>query len=139
MSKLENLLIKHEGLRLKPYKCPADKLTIGVGRNIEDNGITKDEAMYILRGDMATIAAELLHAFPWIDALSVTRQDALINMAFNLGMPRFKKFKKMLAALEIGDWQRSREEMLNSKWARQVGARASELAFMILRDQYLEG
>ncbi len=136
MSKLQKMLIRHEGLRLKPYRDTTGTLTIGVGHNLDDNGITEEVAMIVLQLDIASAMIELFAAFPWMSTLSCTRQDVLIDMAFNLGMPRLKKFKKMLAAVSAGDFVVASAEMLDSKWAVQVGDRAKELAEMMLTGEY---
>jgi len=83
--KIKELLIKHEGLKLKPYICPAGKLTIGVGRNIEDNGISKDEAMYLLENDIKRCEKELREIFNDFDSLPDNIKIALIDMIFNMG------------------------------------------------------
>lgn len=125
-----DLLIKHEGMRLKPYKCPAGKWTIGVGRNIEDNGITRREGMVLLNNDIARVIDEL-GDFYWYKKLQTRRQHALIDMCFNLGITRFKKFKKMIKALEEKNYDKAADEMLDSRWSIQVGDRAQELAEMM--------
>ncbi|MEC9346044.1 MAG: lysozyme [Pseudomonadota bacterium] len=129
---LAAMLIRHEGLRLKPYRCPAGKLTIGCGRNLEDVGISRDEAMDLLCNDIAIHQAEM-ERFPWFAGLSGQRKNALIDMHFNLGDPAFRGFKRMIAALAAGDYNAAADEMLASAWARQVGARATELADMMRR------
>jgi lysozyme len=125
---LRDTLIRHEGLRLFPYKDSVGKLTIGVGRNLEDQGITEEEALYLLGNDILQAASDLGKAFPVVFALSQDRYEVLVNMAFNLGISRLSKFKRMWAAIEIGDFNKASEEMLTSKWAVQVGSRATELA-----------
>jgi len=125
---LEDTLIRHEGLRLKPYRCTAGKLTIGIGRNLDDIGISEAEARLMLRNDIVNAEAELRRSFTWFDRLSPLRQQVLINMAFNIGLPRLKGFRNMLAALERNDYNRAAAEMLDSRWARQVKGRATELA-----------
>ena len=124
-------LIRHEGLKLHPYLCPAGKLTIGVGRNLSDNGISEAEARVLLANDIAVSEAELCQYPFWRD-LSAARKMALIDMHFNLGLGRFKKFKRMLAAIQAGDYELAAREMLDSKWARQVGKRAVTLADMMV-------
>ena len=139
------LLIKHEGLCLTAYYCPAGKLTIGVGHNILENRssatalslelregsvITKEQAMQILKEDVARCLFEF-RQFDWFYHLSTTRQCALVDMLFNLGLPRFLKFKKFIAAMEVGSYQLAACEMRNSLWAKQVGERAEELSKMI--------
>jgi len=122
-------LTKHEGLRLRPYKCPGGKTTIGIGRNLDDNGITESEAIILLFNDTARTTKELQQALgPAFDDLNEARKIALIDMAFNLGITKFLKFEKMLRAIYRGDFDRASTEMLKSKWATQVGPRAQELA-----------
>jgi len=133
--KLENMLIRHEGLKLKPYRCTAGKLTIGVGRNIEDNGITDAEARMMLRYDIEVSRTSLLK-YKWFQELDPVRQDAIINMVFNLGLPRFLGFKKTIGYLQAKDWEGAATEMLNSRWAKQVGRRALELAAIIVTGKY---
>jgi lysozyme len=99
-----------------------------VGRNIEDNGITKEEALFMLDNDILRVSEELKRTFHWYRHINDVRKMVLIDMCFNLGMPRFKKFKRMIAALERTDYIDAAAEMLDSKWARQVGNRAIELA-----------
>ena len=128
---ITDLLIKHEGLRLKPYRDTVGKLTIGVGRNLDDVGITREEARFLLENDIARADVELRRNFLWFPGRNRVRKAVLINMVFNLGISRFKRFKKLIAALERRDWDRAAKEMLNSKWAKQVGRRARELAKMM--------
>ncbi|MBU4274000.1 MAG: lysozyme [Planctomycetes bacterium] len=128
---LELQLIDHEDLKLKPYRCSAGKLTIGVGRNLDDNGITKTEAMMMLRSDITSTRFALEKAVPGFLGFSIRRRRALIDMCFNLGLPRFLQFKQMLAAIKVGDFNRAAEEMLSSVWAKQVGQRAQTLATMM--------
>ena len=125
---LKQRIIKHEGLRLKPYRCSAGKLTIGVGRNIEDNGISESEAYYMLDNDIAQCVLELFNNFPWAKTLSPRRQGVLIEMIFNMGIARFKQFKNMLSACQFGDFEKAANEALNSAWHTQVGKRAETLA-----------
>ena len=128
LNDLKQQLIKHEGLELMPYKCTAGKLTIGVGRNIEDRGITYDEAMYLLENDLTLYHVELMKAFPVVDRLDVVRQYTLLNMAFNLGITKLRQFKMMWAAIEDNDFEVAAQEMLNSKWASDVGQRSLQLS-----------
>lgn len=135
-NKLEAMVIRHEGLKLRPYHCPAGRLTIGVGRNLEDNGITKEEAMVMMRNDILLAFGELSAHVPIFSSLSTARQAALIDMHFNLGLPRFLKFEKMLAALDNMDFETVAREMISSAWAKQVGARAIELAEMMVSGEF---
>jgi len=124
---LEELLIKHEDLRLKPYRCSEGKLTIGVGRNLDDNGISEEEAIFLLRNDIKSCRIEASQ-FSWYEDLSEGRKNVILSMIFNLGINRFKQFKNMLKALESEDYSEAAHEMLNSKWASQVDNRSNELA-----------
>ena len=121
-------LYRDEGLRLKPYLDTVGKTTIGVGRNLSDNGISKLEADQMLEHDIAAVVTELDLAFPWWTRLPETKRRALANMAFQLGLPRLKGFEKMLGALEAGDWNAAADEALDSTWARQVPERAARIA-----------
>jgi lysozyme len=134
--KLENMIIRHEGLKLKPYRCTAGKLTIGIGRNLDDNGITEAEARMMCRYDVEVVRTPLLK-YKWFTLLNEARQDAILDMAFNLGLPRFLKFKNMLQALQDQDYHKAAEEMMTSQWAQQVGERATELAAMMVEGRYL--
>lgn len=120
-----------EGLRLKPYRCTAGKLTIGIGRNLDDNGITRGEAMFMLDNDVAKCEIEMFREFPWAKGMSDRRQQALCNMLYNMGITRLKGFRKMLAFMKEGKYNEAADEMLNSKWAKQVGIRANRLAIMM--------
>ncbi len=125
---LRDDLLRDEGLRLKPYRCTAGKLTIGVGRNLDDVGITKDEALYLLDGDIARVRTEVKKAFAWFDGLNEVRQNVILNMAFNLGLYRLSQFHQTLRAIEKGDYATAADQMLKSLWAKQVGQRAVRLA-----------
>lgn len=117
-----------EGFRAKPYKCSAGKLTIGYGRNIEDVGISEDEALYLLNNDISYCYNKLKAVFPFFETLSKPRQYVLINMCYNIGITRLAGFKRMLAELSQGNYNQAAAEMLNSKWAAQVPNRAARLA-----------
>lgn len=129
------MLIRQEGLRLKPYTDTVGKVTIGVGRNLTDNGILESEAYAMLDNDIqtATIQAQKLPCFVQLDPV---RQDVLVDMVFNMGLPRAQGFKNMLIALSGNDWIEASNQMLDSKWAVQVGNRAQELAAMIRTGNY---
>ena len=130
MKRLIAMLQRHEGLRLKPYKCTAGKVSIGYGRNLDDMGISEVEAMILLRHDIERCYDEL-NVFSWFADLDQVRQEALVDMLFNLGLPTFLEFKKTLKYVAEGKYSQAAEEMLRSKWADQVGDRAKELAYMM--------
>jgi lysozyme len=125
----------HEGLRLKPYYDTVDKLTIGIGRNLEDTGISKAEASFMLQNDLIRIIAELDEQMPWWRELTENRRRILVDMAFNLGTFGLSQFRDMLAATKVGDFDGASKEMLDSKWAKQVGSRAERLAKAMKTDQ----
>ncbi|MCD8568035.1 MAG: hypothetical protein LRY50_06730 [Geovibrio sp.] len=129
MATIEDQLILHEGLRLKPYRCTENKLTIGVGRNIEERGITATEAMFLLKNDIEAVEKELSR-FAWFTKQDEIRRRVLIDMGF-MGVPRLLGFKKMIQALVADDYEKAAAEMLDSKWSRQVGGRAVRLAEMM--------
>ena len=142
-------LVAHEGMRLDVYKDTLGINTIGIGRNLDDRGITKDDldwmddpsieyvysdgiteadAIYLAQNDVQIVEEELLRAHPCVDRLDAVRQLVLVDMAFNLGVPRLCKFKKMWAAVEAEDFPTAAKEMLDSRWANQVKSRATKLA-----------
>ncbi len=123
-------LVKHEGLRLFPYTDTVGKLTIGVGRNLSDVGMSKREAMDLLDHDLDACITDL-SAMPWFLALDAVRQRVLVDMRFNLGPDRFRAFHRTLAAVQQGDYVTAAEQMLKSKWATQVKGRATRLARMM--------
>lgn len=128
---VRNDIVYDEGMLLKPYHCSAGKLTIGVGRNLEDNGISTEEALMLLENDISRAANELdRNMFGW-RGFSEARQRALLNMCFNLGWPRMSGFKNMIAAIWADDWDTAAAEALDSYWASQVGSRAKRIAVLL--------
>ena len=128
---LTSQLIRHEGLRLRPYTDTTGHLTIGVGRNLADVGISREEALDMLDNDIERVLLELATRWPWTQALDVVRQRVLADMLFNLGAPRLTRFVRMLAAVQAGDYDTAAAEMIKSRWADQVGVRAHTLARMM--------
>jgi len=125
---IEQMLIRHEGLRLKPYHCTSGKLTIGVGRNLDDVGIDRVEAILLLNNDIHKCEEDLDENIGWWRNLNPERQNVLIDMCFNLGINGLLKFKNTLALIECGKYKEAANAMLQSKWAFQVGNRAIELS-----------
>lgn len=132
-------LRRHEGEYLRAYLCPAGKVTIGVGHNLEANpvpglpavvgtSINADQSARLLVADLMAFDRALIDALPWVPALDDARYGVLLNMAFNLGVPGLCAFKNTLKAVQAGRWDEAAEGMLASKWARQVKGRAVELA-----------
>lgn len=133
---LIDLLIRHEGLKLEPYRCTSNKLTIGVGRNLEDCGISEDEARYLLKNDIQNFHEELTERFYFYKYLEGARKDALLNLAFNMGVPRLATFVKALDFMSQRKYTEAADEFLRSRWADQVGNRATEVAAMIRTNEY---
>ena len=141
MSKLIDMLKRHEGSKRYAYFCTSGKLTIGVGRNIDPFGglgLTEEEIGFLLQNDVDRVEQELVNCIPWVEHIEWQRMDALVNICFNLGLPRFLKFKKALAAAEDQNWELCADEFMDSKWASQVGQRAVELTTLIRTALYEE-
>ena len=137
MSNLIAQLKRHEGLELMPYKCTSGKTTIGVGRNLEDIGITEQEAELLLLNDIGRVKQELVND-QWYMNLDPVRKAVIENMSFNLGYPTLKKFQNMISSISQGDYETASKEMLNSRWSKQVGQRSIELAEQMRTGQWQE-
>ena len=135
MSNLIAQLKRHEGLELMPYKCTSGKTTIGVGRNLEDIGITEQEAELLLLNDIGRVKQELVND-QWYMDLDPVRKAVIENMSFNLGYPTLKKFQNMIASISEGDYETASKEMLDSRWSKQVGQRSIELAEQMRTGQW---
>ena len=124
---------KEEDLRLKPYRCTAGKLTIGIGRNLDDKGITKEEAEYLCRNDIANAEAVAIKTFGGRDWSSweEPRRAAILSMIFQLGEGGFKSFKATIQCLTEHRWADAAANMLKSKWAAQTPARVNRAAAMV--------
>jgi len=131
MTQLVEQLKRHEGLRLKPYQCTAGKLTIGIGRNIEDIGISESEAEMLLSNDIQRVVTQLKETFPWTLDLDEVRFAALVNFTFNVGIGTTSKFVNAMALLKGGNFDMAADEFLDSRWAKQVGQRAVEITEQI--------
>lgn len=127
---VEDLLIRDEGMKLVLYQDTGGRWTIGVGRNLEDVGISEDEAIYLLRNDILTARLECAK-YKWFPDLPTERKDAIVCMMFNLGAKRFSEFKRLHDALAKKDYNAAASEMLNSQWAAQVKGRAVRLAELV--------
>ena len=142
------IVAKHEGVVLEPYKDSLGISTIGIGRNLEDrgitdgelmhmnrdledvisNGLTEEEAYYLCINDIKNVEKELVAKKPIVLQLDEARQMCLVDMGFNMGVPRLMKFVNMWAAVDEGNFEWASEEMLDSRWAKQVGRRATHLS-----------
>lgn len=127
---LRSELIRDEALRLKPYVDTVGKVTIGVGRNLTDKGITQDEADLMLDNDIREHLKLLDDNLEWWRTMTENRQRVLANMAFNMGS-KLLTFTNTLAAMKRGDYEAAADGMGQSKWAQQVGPRADRLVKMM--------
>src|SRR6185503_13872716 len=121
-------LKRDEGMRLKPYKDSVGKLTIGIGRNLDDVGINEAEAEWLLSNDIFRAEHSLEEHLPWTEQLDEVRRSALVNMCFNMGIGGLMTFKNTLQAIQEGRFDDAADLMLESKWATQTGPRATRLA-----------
>lgn len=150
-SELIQRFILHEGCVLTPYKCPAGYLTIGIGRNLEANpltreerkvcgdymhGITKNAAYYLLRNDIEKVKRECSKNIPFFYNLDDERQYALLDMCFNMGIKTLMKFQLMLGAMGVGDWNKAADECLCSRYAKQTDKRARRIANVIRTGEF---
>lgn len=121
------MVVKHEGYRKYIYTDTTGHRTIGHGINLEA-GLTREESLLVVEYRLNKIDEELSYRIPFYNQLSAIRQDVLCDMAYNLGINGLLGFRKMLASMEDRRWGTAAREMLDSRWARQVGLRAEELA-----------
>lgn len=133
VEKLREELIRDEGFELMPYRCSSGKLTIGVGRNLTDCGISPAEARFMFANDLhrAIKIAETVVGVVVFQGLTEARQRVLVNMAYNLGPAGLRGFTRMLAAIWRADYEEVATQMMDSVWAKQVGSRAERLAEMM--------
>jgi lysozyme len=136
--KLVRELTRDEGLRLKVYRCTAGRQTIGIGRNLDNVGLRNAaEAEFLLKGDIAAMEVELDAHLPWWRQLDPVRQRAMLNWAFNIGVVendgKLLTFKNSLRLLQEGKYLEASQNMLASKWARDVGIGTPEKPGRALR------
>ena len=139
MNRLADQLAKHEGVKRFAYKCPAGKWSIGVGRNIDEDGglgLSDGEIYTLLNNDIQRTDEELTNAFRFYEDLDRVRKDAMINICFNLGLTRLRGFRLALKLMETKDYSEASVEFLDSLWASQVGQRALDIAHMIQYGEY---
>ena len=124
---LKATLKQAEGVKLKPYTDTVGKLSIGVGRNLADNGLRMGEVEQMLENDVTDVVLQV-GTLPCWHALSDVRQRVLAEMCFQLGFGGLKAFKKMLSAIDEGNYAQAADEMLESQWATQTPGRAHRLS-----------
>jgi len=138
MSKLVEMIKRHEGVKSKVYLCTAGFETIGVGRNISESGLglSPDEIDYLLHNDLERCHQELQDAYYWYGGLNKARRDAMVDMCFNLGITRLRGFVNALEAMSREQFDIAADEFMDSRWAKQVGNRAVEVTEMIRTGEY---
>jgi len=154
---LVKMIAIHEGIVLNVYQDHLGIDTVGIGRNLEDRGITdgelsyinktmddiydsgltEEEAYYLCMNDIAIVEKELLNSKPIVNQLNDVRQMVLVDMAFNMGVPRLKLFKNMWLAIEKVNYPFACEEMIDSRWASQVGNRAMKLSLAMKNGEWI--
>lgn len=160
--KLIQLLRKHEGLELNVYYDTEEQPTIGIGRCISTKGLSKSECDYLnlgtydklkvieklkirgisekeaeclLSNDIDYFIEQLSKSIDFFNTLPETAKIVLIDMAFNIGVNGLLKFQNTLELISEGKYVLASREMLNSKWKKQVGQRAFDLANMLSKCQ----
>lgn len=136
--KLKAQLSIDEGRKARIYVDTVGKITGGVGRNLTDRDFSADEIDLMLNNDIALVERQLDKALPWWRSMTDARQDAVANMAFNMGIAGLLKFKNTLTFMQAGKYEAAAQGMLASLWARQVGRRAARLAEMMRTGEYLK-
>ena len=131
IQRLRQQLIKHEGIEYKLYTCTSLKTSIGVGRNIQDRGISHETAMQMLDEDIDICINELQQTLSYWNDLPSRVKEGLINLCFNMGISRLMAFKKTFGFLREGMYDKAASELLESRYANQVGQRAIDVANMI--------
>lgn len=144
----------NEGLKLEPYRCPAGKLTIGIGRNLDGNPlskeekayighdcrsqkITKDQAYYLCRNDLKQVRKDLDRELPWWRDLSANRQFVMIDLCFNMGYKTLLTFQKTLNSIAQGFYITAGDQLMQSKYAKQTGIRARRNEYALKTDDWV--
>ena len=139
MTQLIDMLKLHEGVRTHAYKCSANMITVGVGRNLDENGglgLSEDEIDYLLANDITRVKKELADTYFWFNGINEARQDAMIDICFNLGLTRLRGFVNALEAMSREQFDIAADEFMDSRWASQVGNRAVRVTEMIRTGEY---
>ena len=124
LNQIRDHVKEYEGYSQLVYECTAGYATIGYGRNLEQRGITKEESEYLLANDLQQCIKELKGIINRFDELPNKAQLVLVDMCYNLGLSKLLNFENMLDAIDARDWEKAAEELLNSRYARQVKRRA---------------
>ena len=127
---ITRMLIKDEDCKGFPYKCSEGYLTIGIGHNLEAAPLPHQIIMQIFKHDLYKVTDPLTR-LSWFSSLDTVRQSVIVDMAFNLGVAGLLKFKNMIAAIQSQDYEKAADEMIDSKWFRQVKSRGERLEHMM--------
>ena len=137
IDQLRDTLKIDEGVKYEIYNDHLGYPTFGIGHLVvesdEEHGkpvgtpITEDRVNTVFDKDVAVMVDEAKKIFPNLDTLPEEAQQVIVNMTFNMGRPRLSQFKKFIAGVNAGDWDKAAVEMMDSRWAKQVGARAERL------------
>ena len=133
----EKYIQNNEGYERYAYMDSVGVSTIGIGFNLEE-GFTEEECQAVLRIRLGTLVDELRTKIPAYVTLGSVRKIVLQDMVYNLGIVRLLRFKKMIAALDRGDFKLAAKEMLDSRYAKQVKGRARRNAFMMETGEWFE-
>lgn len=139
LERLRADLTKDEDRRTKPYRDSVGKLTIGIGHNLDDCGLSDAIIGAIFAEDEANASRDLFTALPWAAKLNDVRQNVLLNMCFNMGIHKLLEFKLTLAYIQGAHYEMAAQEMLNSQWAKQVGDRAKRLSAEMRTGEFQNG
>jgi len=134
--KLAAQLTIDEGRRALIYLDTEGKWTGGVGRNLTDRPFSDDEIDLMLKNDIVIAESDLDKHLPWWRQMSEARQQALANMTFNMGIKRVLGFKQTLNLMQACRYDAAALEMLDSKWAKQVGDRAKRLSELMRKGEF---
>lgn len=131
IAKVKKRLIQEEGKKHFPYTCSANRLSIGVGRNIQDRGISDVTIDQMLDEDIDICVGELRQNISWFDNAPSGIQDVLIDLAFNMGVPKLMTFVKTLELLRTSQYDKAADELLRSRYAATLPERSGRNANMI--------
>ena len=137
IDKLREQLKIDEGVKYEVYKDHLGYPTFGIGHLVVEGDtehgepvgtpVSEDRVNSVFESDVETYVSEAKKVFPNLDILPEEAQQVIVNMCFNMGAPRLSKFKKFIAGVNAGDWDTAAVEMMDSRWANQVGIRAERL------------
>lgn len=129
---IKDYIMSNEGVRKYPYRCSAGKLTIGIGRNLEDKGLSDSEVMYLFDNDLQDAQDSAESIFEDFGQYTIEEQTVILDMLFNLGTTRFKTFKKFIRAIKERDLKEAARQIEQSAYFHQVPNRARRNINMLL-------